>query len=65
MPSHDYVCLNCKKEFVYFHVRSNDTAACPGCSSQNVEKQFPKVTSTPIFKGSGFHVTDYKKRGKR
>jgi putative FmdB family regulatory protein len=53
MPAYEYVCKDCKKEFtVFLSVREYDEKPkikCPGCSSDNVQKQitgfFAKTSS--------------------
>ncbi len=44
MPSYDYVCSACKKEFTVFltlkEVESHPRVLCPDCKSDKVEKKF-------------------------
>lgn len=62
MPTYDYRCTTCGCRFE--HVRAiNEVAdvSCPGCGHE------AKRVFTPVgvvFKGSGFHNTDYRPRPK-
>ncbi len=44
MPSYEYVCIDCRKEFTIFltlkEVETNPKVLCPGCKSDKVEKKF-------------------------
>jgi putative FmdB family regulatory protein len=67
MPAYDYDCLNphCAKSYVYLHLGSNDKVPqCPHCGSNEAEKKV-SPGMTPHFKGPGFYVNDYKKKGGR
>ena len=74
MPVYDFKCINetCAKEFeASFQTfsayeaekNSPNLRICKGCGGR-VEKQISRNTSF-ILKGSGFHSTDYGKRGRR
>ncbi len=43
MPSYEYVCNDCKKEFIVFlslkELESNPRVTCPGCGSDNVTRR--------------------------
>lgn len=43
MPTYDYVCNNCNKEFVVFlslkEYESSPHVTCPNCKSTNVERK--------------------------
>ena len=45
MPSYEFVCCDCKKEFMMFfslkEVEANPRVVCPECKSANVSKKFP------------------------
>ncbi|MCK5117755.1 MAG: zinc ribbon domain-containing protein [Candidatus Aegiribacteria sp.] len=60
MPTYEYRCQNCGHRFDEFH-QMNDTAErkCPECGS-TVERMIG-TGSGIIFKGAGFHATDYAK----
>jgi len=62
MPNYDYVCSKCRKVFNVFHKMSETPSVkCPKCGS-SASKQL-SANSNIIFKGSGFYVNDYKKKG--
>lgn len=72
MPQYDFKCLNepCGRTFdqSYSSWKSYEEQkhelVCPACASKNVEKLLSRGTSAQ-FKGSGFHVNDYGKRGRK
>ena len=60
MPAYDYRCTTCEKTFevVRKHTSTSDEI-CPACGGAT------KRIFTPVgvvFKGSGFHNTDYRNR---
>ncbi len=70
MPIHGYLCQNqnCKKEYEYFHVGSNDkNPVCPFCSQVGTEadRQVPTNTSHNFKGGNGGHNDQYNKRGRK
>lgn len=61
MPIYEYQCYDCKKKFEKIQRLSEPLiSTCPFCGG-GVYKCF----SVPAlqFKGNGFYITDYKKRG--
>jgi putative FmdB family regulatory protein len=62
MPAYDYRCLGCDEIFeIVRPFSNNDAVCCPACGSP------AKRVFTPVgvvFKGSGFHNTDYRPRPK-
>jgi putative FmdB family regulatory protein len=66
MPTHEYNCEHCKRDYEYFHLRSDDLIPkCPTCGSAgDPNKRLPPKNTGLQFKGSGFYVNDYKKRGR-
>lgn len=57
MPYYEYQCTECQHRFeVYRKPTDPPVSRCPECRGQ-VRKIFRPVGI--IFKGSGFHVTDY------
>ncbi len=44
MPSYDYVCSVCKKEFTVYltlkEMEANPSVVCPDCRSDKVDKKF-------------------------
>ena len=64
MPTYDYECLKCKKTFeVFQRISDKDLSLCPSCGGK--VKKLIGCGSGLIFKGSGFYITDYKKRDKK
>lgn len=63
MPTYEYQCEKCGKQFDEFQsIKSEPVANCPDCSSE-CKRKF-SAGGGIIFKGSGFYVNDYKdKRG--
>lgn len=61
MPTYDYECLKCKKSYEIFHRISDESLKyCPECGGK-----LKRLISTGvglIFKGTGFFITDYKKK---
>lgn len=74
MPQYDFKCNNepCGKTFdqsfsswkSYEEARDRHELVCPSCASRDVEKLISQGTSAQ-FKGSGFYVNDYPKRGRK
>lgn len=63
MPNYDYKCLDCGYLFEEFQKMTDETLKeCPKCKG-NV-KRLIGAGLAPIFKGSGFYQTDYKKENK-
>ncbi len=59
MPTYDYKCKSCGKNFEAFQsISEKPLAACPHCGGK-VERLISGGTGL-IFKGSGFYITDYK-----
>lgn len=64
MPLYEYRCLACGHVADVIQKFSDPPLAeCPACGGKNMEKC---VSSPAIrFKGSGFYITDYAKKGKQ
>lgn len=61
MPTYEYECNECKYRFEVFQsIHDDPIKECVSCGS-NVKKIFSSTGI--IFKGSGFYVNDYKKKG--
>ena len=61
MPTYDYVCSNCNYEFEHFQGMSDEhLKTCPNCEGE-VKRKISGGTGL-IFKGSGYYLTDYKKK---
>ncbi len=58
MPIYEYRCLHCGRNFDLSHSVGADPGPCPWCRGL-VRRVFSSVGV--IFKGSGFHSTDYRK----
>ena len=64
MPSYNYKCLGCKKQFVVFQSMNDEhLKKCKFCESDKIERLI-SAGSGLIFKGSGFYLTDYNKKNK-
>lgn len=57
MPTYEYECANCGI-FEEFHGMNTTLTHCPKCSGE--VRRLISRNSNIIFKGSGFHVTDYR-----
>jgi putative FmdB family regulatory protein len=51
VPIYNYKCGRCKKEYEYFHVRSDDKAICPHCGSSD-PKKLPSKNVTAVINGA-------------
>ena len=61
MPTYDYQCVDCGYEFEYFQGMSDEPLRiCPKCNG-NVRRKISGGTGL-IFKGSGYYITDYRKK---
>ena len=59
MPTYDYRCRKCKRTFEVFHAMSDETPRrCPKCRGR--ADRVPGGGAGLLFKGSGFHITDYR-----
>ena len=62
MPTYDYKCNSCEKEFEFFQSMKDDPITkCILCEEEGKVKRLISKGSGIIFKGSGFYVNDYKK----
>lgn len=62
MPTYEYVCPKCGHEFELFQsMRDEPLKKCPKCKKTGV-KRLVGGGAGLIFKGSGFYITDYKKK---
>ena len=61
MPTYDYECLSCHEGFEAFQKMTDEPLSqCPKCKGK--VKRLISSGSGLIFKGSGFYITDYKKK---
>jgi putative FmdB family regulatory protein len=62
MPTYEYACPKCGHEFEQFQsMRDEPLKKCPKCKKAGV-KRLVGGGAGLIFKGSGFYITDYKKK---
>jgi putative FmdB family regulatory protein len=60
MPSYDYRCTACGERFeITRSISDRSAVTCPACSAE-ASRVFSPVGV--LFKGSGFHNTDYRPR---
>ncbi|MEM7184860.1 MAG: FmdB family zinc ribbon protein [Spirochaetota bacterium] len=62
MPTYDYKCLDCGDIFEHFQSMKDDPLEKCLCDKKGDVKRQISNGSGIIFKGSGFYVTDYKKK---
>jgi len=61
MPTYDYVCKACGYEFEAFqNITEEPLKMCPKCQGK-VQRKIGSGAGL-IFKGSGFYITDYKRK---
>ena len=61
MPTYDYRCVSCGHQFEAFQsMRDEQLKVCPECGGR-IERLISGGTGL-IFKGSGFYITDYKRK---
>jgi len=62
MPTYDYACSRCGHTFEQFQsITSAPLKKCPKCGKSAL-KRLVGGGAGLIFKGSGFYLTDYKKK---
>lgn len=63
MPTYDYQCPDCGHKFEEFQsIRAKPIKVCPECGKRKV-KRLIGTGGGLIFKGSGFYLTDYARKG--
>jgi putative FmdB family regulatory protein len=63
MPTYEYQCQKCSHRFSEFQrIVDPPIRDCPKCGKRNCVEQIISGGSGLIFKGSGFYITDYKKK---
>ena len=61
MPTYDYECSACRhKHEVFEKAHAESVKACPKCGRKKAVRLLG-IGAGILFKGSGFHVTDYRK----
>ncbi len=59
MPTYEYKCLDCGTRFEEFQQMTDPPiSSCPKCNGK--VKKLISAGSGLLFKGSGFHITDYR-----
>jgi len=62
MPTYEYECQKCHHRYeLYQSMEDKPKRKCPKCGGR--VKRLMGTGAGIIFKGSGFHVTDYRKPG--
>jgi len=62
MPTYEYECRSCRHHFERFQaITAKLVSACPKCGKAS--KRLISAGGGVLFKGSGFHVTDYRSAG--
>ncbi len=62
MPTYEYACQKCGHEFEQFQsMKDEPLKKCPKCKKTGV-KRLVGGGAGLIFKGTGFYITDYKKK---
>ncbi|WP_414660083.1 FmdB family zinc ribbon protein [Horticoccus sp. 23ND18S-11] len=62
MPTYEYACAKCGHEFEQFQSMSAEPLKkCPKCKKAGL-KRLVGGGAGLIFKGTGFYITDYKKK---
>ena len=60
MPTYSYLCKSCGHEFeIMQSIKASAKRKCPECKKLKLQKLIG-AGSALIFKGSGFHCTDYR-----
>jgi putative FmdB family regulatory protein len=64
MPTYEYRCYSCKHEFEEFQrITAKPLQKCPKCGGK--VQRIITGGSCVIFKGSGFYINDYGRKGKK
>lgn len=62
MPTYEYECRSCKRQFEKFQpITAKPNTSCPKCKA--TAKRLISAGGGLLFKGSGFYVTDYRSSG--
>ncbi len=65
MPTNDYVCQACGPEFELFQQMSDPVKRkCPACSEPKLRRRVGRGSGI-LFRGGGFHETDYRSESYR
>ncbi len=61
MPTYEYECTQCGKTFEYFQsIKEKPKTKCEACGGKL--KKLISAGAGLVFKGTGFYITDYKKK---
>jgi putative FmdB family regulatory protein len=62
MPTYHYRCPSCGHDFERFEkMNAKSRAKCPACGTRS--ERMISGGAGLVFKGSGFYITDYKRKG--
>ncbi len=62
MPTYEYVCSKCGHEMEAFQpMKDAPLKLCPACKRRTLKRRVGGGAGL-IFKGTGFYITDYKKK---
>jgi putative FmdB family regulatory protein len=62
MPTYEYLCTKCGHEMEAFQsMKDAPLKQCPACKRRTLKRKVGGGAGL-IFKGSGFYITDYKKK---
>lgn len=62
MPTYDYICTKCGHEMETFQTMKEALLTkCPACRKAGLKRKIGGGAGL-IFKGTGFYITDYKKK---
>ena len=62
MPTYEYICTKCGHAMEAFQsMKDEPLKQCPACKRRTLKRQVGGGAGL-IFKGSGFYITDYKKK---
>ncbi len=62
MPTYEYVCTKCAHEMEAFQsMKDEPLKVCPACKKRTLKRKVGGGAGL-IFKGTGFYITDYKKK---
>jgi putative FmdB family regulatory protein len=65
MPTYEYQCQKCAHRFSEFQrITDAPIKDCPKCKQKDCVEQIISGGSGLIFKGTGFYITDYKKKSR-
>jgi len=61
MPTYEYICRECGHQFeVFQNISADALSVCPECGGV-IHRKISGGAGL-VFKGSGFYITDYKKK---